>query len=411
MDCPFNRSKMTSRSPPPPQRRSTERDSTPTPSVVEVVSTQEIQQWISSIELCLKEICNISAEGKLNSDQKLRISNNSRKVISGVSQLAVQYQSLKQKYISAQTMINTLTEQKESSAQLEDQIEDLKACIRSAPKAQQPNISFADVVRTSKSTIARPPSTSSIAVYPAGKDKTSEETKELIQSIIKPDELKLHIRGMRKTRGGGIIISAEGKNDLEKLRKSELLKTSGLKVEESTKRKPKVILLGVPTNTSDKDVFQCLYEQNIAGKYQHMDHSKFSSSIKLSHKTGKKDGPYCNYVLELTSELRKILIEQERAYINWTSCPVRDYTLVTRCYKCQQYGHSAKFCRETSSTCGHCGCAGHSIKECSKLEEPATCATCRRFNKPSQHKTGEESCPARKIAEARYLSSIDYEGA
>ncbi|XP_028177601.1 uncharacterized protein LOC114365286 [Ostrinia furnacalis] len=355
MDSPFNRSTMTSRSPPPPQRRSTEGASTPTPSVVEVVSTHEIQQWISSIELCLNEICNVSAEGKLNSDQKLRISNNSRKVISGVSQLAVQYQSLKQKYISAQTIINTLTEQRESSAQLEDQIEDLKACIRSAPKAQQPNVSFADVVRTSKSTIARPPSTSSIAVYPASKDKTSEETKELIQSIIKPNELKLHIRGMRKTRGGGIIISAEGKNDLEKLRKSELLKTSGLKVEESTKRKPKVILLGVPTNTTDKDVFQCLYEQNIAGKYQHMDHSKFSSSIKLSHKTGKKDGPYCNYVLELTSELRKILIEQERAYINWTSCPVRDYTLVTRCYKCQQYGHSAKFCRESSSTCGHCG--------------------------------------------------------
>ncbi|XP_028163725.1 uncharacterized protein LOC114355216 isoform X2 [Ostrinia furnacalis] len=411
MESPFNRSTMTSRSPPPPQRRPTEEDSTPATSIIEVVSTEEIQKWISSIEKCLNDICYTSGEGKLNTEQKLRISNTSRNVLGGVSQLAVQYQSLKQKYISAQSMIKTLIDQKESSTALGDQIEDLKVSIRSTPKVEQPNVSFADVLRTSKSSIVRPPSTSNIAIYPASKDKTSEETKKLIQTIIKPEELKLHIRGMRKTRGGGIIISAEGKDDLEKLKKSELLKTSGLNVEETTKRRPKVILLGVPTNTSEKDVFECLYEQNISGKYQHIDRNKFLSSIKLSHKTGKKDGPYCNYVLELTSELRKIFIDQERAYINWTSCPVRDYTLVTRCYKCHQYGHSAKFCRETESTCGHCGCAGHTIKECSKLLAPSTCATCRRFNKPSQHNTGAESCPARKIAEARYMSSINYEGA
>ncbi|CAH0398105.1 unnamed protein product [Chilo suppressalis] len=41
----------------------------------EVVSTAEVQNWMKTIELCLSEICTISTEGKLNSDQKLRIHN------------------------------------------------------------------------------------------------------------------------------------------------------------------------------------------------------------------------------------------------------------------------------------------------------------------------------------------------
>lgn len=409
MDSPFSRSTRTSRSPPPlPQKRPTEGVEGPK---IEAASTHEIQQWLSSIEHCLNEICTTSGESKLNTEQKLKISTVSRNVMGGVSQLAVQYQSLKQKYITAQMTIKTLTAQKETSTQLDDQLEVIKECIRSAPKAQTHSISFADVVRTRNSSIIRPPSTSTIAIYPASKDKSSEETKKLIQTIIKPEELKLHIRGMRKIKGGGVIISAEGKDDLEKLKRSEKLKSSGLQVEETTKRRPKIILLGVPATTSEKDLFECLYEQNISDKHQDLGREKFLNSIKLSHKSGKKDAAFCNFVLELTSDLRKIIIDQERVFINWTSCPVRDYTFVTRCYKCQQYGHSAKFCRETECTCGHCGRIGHSIKECSKQQEPANCATCQRFNKPSHHKTGDEQCPARKMAEARYMSSIDYEGA
>lgn len=102
---------------------------------------------------------------------------------------------------------------------------------------------------------------------------------------------------------------------------------------------------------------------------------------------------------------------KDRAFINWSSCPVRDFTLVTRCYKCQQYGHAAKSCRETTYICGHCGELGHSIKECTKKEEEPKCATCLHFKKPSNHKTGAADCPAKIMAENRYINSIDYGGA
>lgn len=408
---PFNRSTMTSRSPPPRRRYEEEPPSTPTARIPEPVSTPEIQQWLNSIEQCLNEICNITGEGKLNTEQKLKVSTISRKVLGGVSHLAVQYQSLKQKYISAQSVNQYLNEQISDTNLLENQIKELKESIESVPKVQTSAFSFADVVRKNNNVIVRPQNTPSITIYPADKEKSSEETKKIIQTIIKPDELKLHIRGMRKTKSGGVIISTQDKADLEKLKKSEQLKTSGFKVEDTTKKLPKIILLGIPSNIGDKEVYECIYEQNICEKCPQISRDRFISTVKLSHKSGKKDSNYCNYILEVPADIRRVLIQQERVYINWTSCPVRDFTMVTRCFKCQQYGHSAKYCREVDSICGHCGCAGHTIKECTKRDEPAKCATCRRFNKPSEHRTGEEQCPARKSAETRYLSLIDYEGA
>lgn len=408
MDSPFNKSSRILRTPPPERHHVEEVPTSPVPSarptqVIEAVSTSEIQKWLCSIEQCMNEICIISTEGKLNSEQKLKISTISRNVIGGVSHLAVQYQSLKQKYITGLTTIDNLIEQNDICNQLKN----LENSI-SAPKLPGPSQSFADIVRTSSKTTILPSSTSSITIYPVDKGKTSEETKKLVQTLVKPQDLKLHIRGVRKIKNGGVIISTNTKDDLDKLKKSQNLQSSGLKLEELTKKKPRIILLGVPSNISEKEVFECLYEQNIADHHSSFDRDNFFGSIKLSHKSGKRDAAVCNYIVEVTAELRRALVQQQRVFINWTSCPVRDYTLLTRCYNCQQYGHSAKYCREGSPTCGHCGCTGHSIKECPKSSEPAKCATCLRFKKSADHKTGEQLCPAKKSAEARHLSYVDY---
>lgn len=407
MSSPFNTSTMTSRSP-PPERRYMNQVPTPPPPSADAVSTPEIQKWMSQIEQCLNEICTISGDGKLNSEQKLKISSISRTVLGGVSQMAVQYQSLKQKYISASTLINVLKEQTDVAAQ----IKDLKTCVQSVQSSSSPSSrSFADMVKKGDLPLVCPSSMSSVAIYPANKDTSSDDTKKLVQNLIRPEEMKLHISGMRKTRSGGVIICSDNKNDILKIKQSEQLKNSGLKVEDATKRRPKVIVLGVPSNLSEKEIFDCLYEQNISDKHPNLNRNTLNNAVRVSHKSGKKNEPTCNYILEVAAPIRRTLIEQQRVFINWTSCAVRDYTLVTRCYKCQQYGHSAKFCRDTESTCGHCGSTGHSIKECSKPAESAKCATCVRFNKPANHKTGDEQCPARKSAVTRHISTTDYEGA
>lgn len=404
---PFNRSALTRRSPPPspsqkppPPAPTSEPDDAP-----EVIPTPEIQNWMTSIEQCLSEVCGISCEGKLNSDQKIRISNLCRKVSHGVSQMAVQYQSLKHKALVTHLSLQALKDNQDLSQQLQE----LKSIVE-APKPVS-GTSFADMVKKTNNSYVQPNSLSSIAIYPMDKKTSSEETKSLVQKIIRPEEMKLHVRGLRKTRNGGVIISTDTKKDIEKLKQSAQLTSSGLTVDEPHKRKPRISIIGVPTSMQEMEVFKCLYQQNLADKLPDSTFEGFLSTIKLSHKSGRKDAETCIYVLEVSADIRKALINSARVFINWSSCPVRDFTLVTRCYKCQQYGHAAKTCREDTNTCGHCGVVGHDIKQCSKKSDSPKCATCLHFKKPCNHKTGDAECPAKQMAEKRYINSIDYEGA
>ncbi|XP_028164931.1 uncharacterized protein LOC114366173 [Ostrinia furnacalis] len=403
---PFNRSALTQRSPPPTPTQQAP-PAAPVMEPLEVVATSELQNWMKSIEQCLNEVCIISSEGKLNTDQKLRISNLCRRVSNGTSQMAVQYQSLKQKAIQAHSNIQVLKESQDISQQLQD----LKKSIEVTSKPISGAFSFADMVKKSPVNFIQPKNFSSVAIYPNDKMKSSEETKSLVQKIIKPEEMKLHVRGLRKTRDGGVIISTNSKDDIEKIKQSTQLRTSGLIIDETKKRKPRIIVLGVPASMDETEVFKCIYHQNLADKLQNTSLEAFMSSIKLSHKSGRKDTETCNYVIEVTAQIRKTLIANDRVFVNWSSCPVRDFTLVTRCYKCQQYGHAAKTCREANITCGHCGEVGHVLKDCNKKDEPSKCATCLHFKKPNNHKTGDAECPAKKLAEQRYINTIDYEGA
>jgi hypothetical protein len=330
-----------------------------------------------------------------------------RKVSHGTSQMAVQYQSIKQKALSTRLSLQALKE----NLNLSQQLHDLKKSIDETSKPMTGSVSFADMVKKANNTFVQPNSVSSIAIYPTDKKASSEETKTLVQKIIRPEQMKLHVRGMRKTRNGGVIISTETKDDIEKLKQSAQLTTSGLTMDEPHRRKPRIIIIGVPTCMRETEVFNYVYQQNLADKLPGSTLDSFVNNIRLSHKSGKKDAETCNYVLEVPADVRKALISQPRVFINWSSCPVKDFTLVTRCYKCHQYGHAAKTCREEVSTCGHCGEVGHDIKQCTKKTESPKCATCLHFKKPCNHKTGDAACPAKNIAEKRYINSIDYEGA
>lgn len=404
---PFNRSSKTSRSPPPtPQRPPPPLTEDMEQDAPEVVTTPQIQAWMTEIEKCLSEICAISAEGKLNTDQKLKISNLCRNVSSGTSQLAVLYQSLKHRALSNHAALQTLMEKLD----LSENLRGLKEKIDVTSNASTVPL-FSDMVKNSSKVFVRPNNFSSVAIYPNNKQKTSEETKSLVQKIINPGEMKLHVRGLRKVKNGGVVISTDTRQDLEKLKQTVQQSSSDLTIDEPYKRKPRISIVGVPSSMQERDLFKCIYDQNLAEKIQDLTRETFLTSIKLSHKSGKKDAETCNYVLEVPSDIRKALISQNRVFINWSSCPVRDFTLVTRCFKCQQYGHAAKSCKQVEYTCGHCANMGHSIKECPKKEEPPKCATCSLYKKPSNHRTGEVDCPAKKNAEQRYINSIDYGGA
>jgi hypothetical protein len=66
--------------------------------------------------------------------------------------------------------------------------------------------------------------------------------------------------------------------------------------------------------------------------------------------------------------------------------------LVTRCYNCQGYGHSARFCRRPQR-CGHCAAPGHDTGACPVKGQKAKrrCANCQL-----EHVAGSPSCAAQQ---------------
>lgn len=151
MDSPFNRSAVTRRSPPPlADNLQTSQFTSDAHNESELVPTSEIQKWMTSIEQCLDEVCDITADGgKLNTDQKLRINGLCRKVLSASSQMAVQYQSLKQEALQGHQTIKTLSEK----CDLAECLGEIKKTIQETNRPAAQTMSFTDVIKSGQKTL------------------------------------------------------------------------------------------------------------------------------------------------------------------------------------------------------------------------------------------------------------------
>ena len=205
---PFGRSRLLTRSPPPtPTRHVQPVEPNPPPPVEnelpkEVISTTEIQHWMTSIDKILGEVCSLVAEGKMNAEQKVRVSNLCRNVSSGASQMAVLYQALKQKTIQAHSTIRRLQEQQN----IENTLVQIKEVVKGISNPPEP-FSYANMVKKGSDNYVRPANLNSVAIYPSDKTKSSDDTKFLVQKIISPGELKLHVRDLKKVKNGGVLMT------------------------------------------------------------------------------------------------------------------------------------------------------------------------------------------------------------
>lgn len=84
----------------------------------------------------------------------------------------------------------------------------------------------------------------------------------------------------------------------------------------------------------------------------------FAQSFKPVFKTGKRDQAVTNWVAEVDPGLRTRILDQGRIFLEWTACKIKDFTSVSRCCNCQQYGHVGKHCKG-KKICSICAQEGH----------------------------------------------------
>jgi hypothetical protein len=227
-----------------------------------------------------------------------------------------------------------------------------------------------------------------VVVKPKSKSQTNTQLREELLRKIKPQKQKLKIDTVREIRNNeGLLISTRDKDTMTKLVKQIEEKDMNVKVEIRKGFLPKIIIYDLERWRTEEEIIEDIRIQNTD-----LEKAEFEKRFKVRFKLGNKNSPRVHFVCEVSPSIKAQFENIGRVYVGFTSCRVREYTNVTKCYKCQRFGHIAKYCREDKLVCGKCGDVGHLFKECKK--EESRCVNCLRDKRKADHRTGSSACPA-----------------
>lgn len=282
--------------------------------------------------------------------------------------------------------------------------------------SEAPRVSFADKVKgVPRLTIPKakdiPARSHLVAVYP-GKDVNgaplmeANATRTIIRECVKPSTESLHIKNMKEIRQGGVLLVTGSAEDARKILNHEVLRNRGLLPKRPKSMAPKVMIYDLPEELNDNQARNCLFEQNPDGR---PDRVIFENNFKLVKTIKGREEGQRHWVVECSAPVRNWLCRGDRVYIEWNSCRVKDYADVSRCYKCQGYGHVSKYCRE-KVMCGHCT-GEHDTRECPTKDDQVQhpCAACKKAGKDGAgHSTSSRDCPMYLRAVQDSVRRTDY---
>ncbi|CAB0009996.1 unnamed protein product [Nesidiocoris tenuis] len=265
------------------------------------------------------------------------------------------------------------------------------------PRDARPRVTFADVTKTKPQAKTAKFVTT---IYPKAQEeslKTAEDTRELIKATIRnPLEMGIKVKNMRRVPGKGVQIEVDSEESVAKLKSK--LNLEAIEIRDVGKRLPKVMAYAAPKDLTVDQIKEAL-------KQSGLDDGPIARTriIFASNK-----GQEANICLEVDPEVRKKLIAEGRLYIGWNCIRVKDFVVVTRCFKCQRFGHIARHCQDAKDTCSICAQEGHKNGECPNKEQSRKCANCIRSKLGSNHDVRSERCPLHERAMQMLLSNTDY---
>lgn len=295
------------------------------------------------------------------------------------------------------------------AGRLSERVNIEKAIGQNVTESQGGPKTFAEMARLPKvpkvTGVAKVTAPKVIFVKSQNDDLDLNEVKDVIKRSVRPGKIGVNIRRVVKT-ARGVMVETENVEQLEKFKECRELADKGLVFEKPKKRSPRLMVYDVEPAEDAVAMIEDIYDQNMAD--QDIDLETFKREFKIVHEYKRKDpgDSRLALVVECTARVRNVIRRNDRIYVGWQSCRIKDYNPLVRCYKCQSFGHVAKYCKN-KVVCPHCA-EGHEGKECKNKNRPARCANCLSAKKDSGHAIGHPRCPeyvrATKIAHEK----IDY---
>jgi len=231
-----------------------------------------------------------------------------------------------------------------------------------------------------------------------------EDMAKDFRAAVNPSTSGWQIVGMRRRGKGAVVLETPSTDAAKVVAEDPVIVEKGLKARVVGPRNPRLIMYDVPREVTIECIRKCLVLQNGFATLE----ERLNSEFMLSFLKGPRSSPRVNYVVEVSPAIRNELLKLGRVFIEFSSCRVEDFCMVSRCFKCQGLGHVAKTCRAESFTCRHCGKVGHKEVDCPSKDSAPKCGLCARFNKPADHSVFDVDCPAWKRACEGLRSVTDY---
>lgn len=239
----------------------------------------------------------------------------------------------------------------ESKIMLQDLQEDNNIFAKGRSKTNTE--SFVDILKKNKK--------SAFIVQPKDTEQNSDVTHGQLRSSIDPTTY--NIRGVRKTRNGGVVVTCKDTQSVEQCQ-TDILTQLGdnYTVKSLENKQPLLKIVGLYSKMSEEQLIEKIQTQN--------DVITENSEIKLIEIKENPRG--VTAVISADCSTYENIMKIGKLNIEWERCMVYPFFKITRCFNCQGYNHISRFC-DKKIVCGKCS-GEHKLESCTS--EIVKCSNC-----------------------------------
>lgn len=309
------------------------------------------------------------------------------------------------------------TDNKVMKARLEDRAEYCAMMADMAQKITRTSVSSMEEMREKSRVVpVKKKEEFTVIVTPNVESQDVNELKEKIKTISKAREDFPTPSDVLVTKNRQVIMKYRNRKEVETVRDamvgSDEVKNVA-KVNVPIRRRERILILSVDPKIEEEDIIKEVeaqieeggVEDSYVGLTDRLETAtldvttkallenllkKPGREVRVIRKIPTKQGK-TNWLLDVDSDSKNLLLDKKRICIDFERYHVVEFVSITRCYKCQKFGHMANKCdREI-----HClKCAGdHNIKDCKTEKE--SCANCyfEASEDDTEHRADSTSCP------------------
>lgn len=236
----------------------------------------------------------------------------------------------------------------------------------------------------------------SLVVTPKESMTDVQTIKEDLKKVAKDETDFPTLTDVVSTKAGQLVIRVTSRQDSEKLRTTMETWADRVKVTTSKRRRNRILLLSVEPDVEEEDVVKSMRGALREGGME--DDIEVEIIRKFNTRAGK-----INWIIDVDNDCFDYLIERRRICINFERYRLVEYVQITRCFKCQAFGHVAMRCTNDQQVCSKCS-GYHQTKDCTSESE--VCVNCSKDDGvlDSDHRADSIDCPIYKKYRESLLS-------